>query len=937
MTFTKRYHEILRVAERLASCESATCVHTRHIFWACIGVGGKKIFNTLLGRRKLVMQDVMRLNGDAKIQTERQDIPFSSEVWRMLSLHGGELGRVMSETEQSKVDVAHVAAALVLADGSLKELLSVNGVDAHHERDGILERVKRLATDGKRDTGREVARKVAGLRAALLERLVGQECAINQVCDVLYSAWLNPPPKFGAPSSIFVTGTFGTETEFALALSEEICKVRDIAAKPLVLNASLFASDKDATDVSGRDPSWKSPQASVLRPVDAEPKMPVVVTNAELLHNCCRPLFLEASKGRLKDQFDGKEIDFSKSVFIFCSAAGSSALDNAGAEFQNGIISRERLSERLSSEIVHPDHAMAIKALIGECTVSVALKPLYPVELRELAYREIDKEIKRLGSFCRKVEVDRDGLATLTVEALSSLDPRAVTAIVARFTEPFRTQRYMCGAVGRLNNIKIAVTGVSPFDPDRVVRILAERKHLYFSVDCSIDGLAKECSITIATKGYVCLPALRDGIILIDTPKDTDTFDKLVGISKPKAFCGKWLSYFNGETDVRPSGLLLAGPPGTGKTSFCRAIAHELKRPYCIISSRDLGSPEAIINVFATIRRYSQSGLVVIIDEIDGIASDRNGKNEAYCERLGMVLSGMDGMDRDNASRVLYIGATNRPEAIDGALTRPGRLGMTVFFTPLTLLERRKLVEMSAAECRISLGKRLVDFAVRISEGMPPAEIKATIQELATLDNVLINERAILKARSAIKNGIVTQPTNITEEERASTATHEAAHCIVAEALGRRYVAVSIESSSACLGYFEQQDSGLDASTQQGLLDTMAISLAGRAGQEIIYGKTTDGAISDIEKATNIAKRYIMSGWDESWGLGVPEDVEWKDVAPIVRPLLAQQYKVAKDILESERTWLVRLSKLLLEEEIVFQDEVRALRQDCRKDNERCR
>ena len=932
MKFSRSYHSVLRRASRLASCEGVDCIYSRHVFWALIGEA-PRIFNRLLGRKSLIMHDQLRLQADGEKPEVR--MPISSEVWRILCLDGGVLGEVMESVGGDVVNAAHVAAAMIMGGGLMAEVLGINGINLEKERDAILDKVRQVNSVRRRGASKDAMRKVSAIRAALFKVVVGQTRAIDEACDVLFRAWQNPPAKFGTPPSIFISGECGSDIEFASALADEICRAQGISAKPLTLNGALFASDKDAPDLSGMDKNWKNPQNSKFKPVDAEPRLPIVVTNAEQLHNRCLPLFLEAAHGLLRDQYDGKDIDFSQSVFIFTSSAGSIALQDCADEFSKNVVSRERLGERLCSHIPDYSQSATIRTLIENCTVSIAMKPLNPTDLREIARRKICDEITGLKSFYRKIEADEDALATVVVESLSSLDKRAIPSVVASITEPLRKNCYTVNAAARCRKLKISVSESIAFDAEKVLGQLSERKHLDFSVRHDRDVKKSQEAITVVLSGYVCLPAIHEGMIIIDVPSDYDTFDNLVGIEKPRACIENWRRFINGEIDIRPDGLLLVGPPGFGKTSFGRAMARELGIPYCVISSRELASPDAIADVMSTIRKYSRSGLIVAMDEIDSFCSNRADKHEAYVERLNLILSGMDGFSRNSSAKTLWVGMSNRPEALDPAVTRSGRLGTTVYFCPLAIEERLRLIKMAAKEYGLDVPQRLYDFASKISEGMSPADIKATVREVALSREPILDERSFLKARAVVSDGMVTQPTEITEEEKIVTAYHEASHCLVAETLGRSYAAVSIESSGRSLGYFEPMGSGLDSSTGEGILDSIAILLAGRAGNELTSGQPTDGATSDIAKASAMAIHYIQAGFSEEWGLGVPEEIEWRDAAPIVKPLLKKQYSVAKEILSKERPWLERLKTELLEKKILFQDEVRALRESVKSERSR--
>ena len=209
-----------------------------------------------------------------------------------------------------------------------------------------------------------------------------------------------------------------------------------------------------------------------------------------------------------------------------------------------------------------------------------------------------------------------------------------------------------------MKELNVILDGAEPLDLQRVSANLHMRKRMTVKSSVAVQG--KTATLRIQSAGYVMLPAITDGLISVNPPSSTDTFKNLVGISAPLAYVNRWIRYFAGESDIRPEHLILSGPPGCGKTSFVRALALDIQKPYVILNCNDLCSPHAILDAFRTIRKYAHDGLLVFLDELDSVGGARDGKSEGYIERLNILLQQIDGFSQDSSSKVLYIAATNR-------------------------------------------------------------------------------------------------------------------------------------------------------------------------------------------------------------------------------------------------------------------------------------
>ena len=406
-----------------------------------------------------------------------------------------------------------------------------------------------------------------------------------------------------------------------------------------------------------------------------------------------------------------------------------------------------------------------------------------------------------------------------------------------------------------------------------------------------------------------------------------------------------------------PKGVLLYGPPGTGKTLLARAVAGEAGVPFFSISGSDF--VEMFVGVGASRVRdlfeqaKQNSPCIIFMDEIDAVGRHRGaGMGGGHDEReqtLNQLLVEMDGFEmKDN---IILIAATNRPDILDPALLRPGRFDRQVVVDRPDRKGRKHILEVHTR------GKPLArEIELDTLAGQTPGFTGADLANL-------INEAALLTARSGkreismkeLEEGImrvIAGPEKKTrvmsEKERLVTAYHEVGHAIVGQLLPNTDPVhkISIISRGQALGYtisLPTEDKFL--TTRAELTDTMAMSLGGRAAEEIVFGEITTGASNDLEKVTETAKRMVMRfGMSEKLGprvfghdRGQPflgrefsaepdySDEIARDIDGEIRRIVEGAHQSAKSLLGEKRGELERISKLLLVRETIEADEFVAL------------
>jgi cell division protease FtsH len=406
-----------------------------------------------------------------------------------------------------------------------------------------------------------------------------------------------------------------------------------------------------------------------------------------------------------------------------------------------------------------------------------------------------------------------------------------------------------------------------------------------------------------------------------------------------------------------PKGVLLYGPPGTGKTLLARAVAGEAGVPFFSISGSDF--VEMFVGVGASRVRdlfeqaKQNSPCIIFMDEIDAVGRHRGaGMGGGHDEReqtLNQLLVEMDGFEmKDN---IILIAATNRPDILDPALLRPGRFDRQVVVDRPDRKGRKHILEVHTRGKPLAKAIDLDALA-----GQTPGFTGADLANL-------INEAALLTARQGrreismeeLEEGImrvIAGPEKKTrvmsEKERLITAYHELGHAIVGHLLPNcdPVHKISIISRGQALGYtisLPTEDKFLTSRAE--LTDTMAMTLGGRAAEEIVFSEITTGASNDLEKVTETAKQMVMRfGMSERLGPRVfghdrsqpflgrefssePDysDEIAREIDDEIRRIVESAHQTAKDLLTERRENLDTISKILLERETIDAEQFVAL------------
>jgi cell division protease FtsH len=433
------------------------------------------------------------------------------------------------------------------------------------------------------------------------------------------------------------------------------------------------------------------------------------------------------------------------------------------------------------------------------------------------------------------------------------------------------------------------------------------------------------------------------------------TWDEVAGLDEAKAEMREVVDFLRHPKRFQrlgarvPKGILLYGPPGTGKTLLAKAVAHESGASFYSQSASafvemfaGLGAAR-IRKLFEQARNDAPS--IVFIDELDAVGMRRSGAsfNREHDQTLNQLLVELDGFS-ESEGQVIVMGASNRLQDLDPALLRPGRFDRQILVSAPDLAGREEILRVHTR------GKPLapdVDLHVvaRQTAGLTGADLANVANEAAIFagreDRNDIAQANFEGAMERVVAGLQ-QKRVVTEKEKRILAYHEGGHAVMAYLMGDPVQKATIVSRGEALGYtFHLPDEDRYLHTREELIDWMKIGLAGRAAEQVVFGRVTNGAANDLEKVTSLARAMVFE-------YGMSEEVvsrtmradnyalseETKRLRDKEQAVLTDgAYAEAIRLLEKHRSALDRVAGALLDRETLNRDDLEQLLADVERES----
>lgn len=449
--------------------------------------------------------------------------------------------------------------------------------------------------------------------------------------------------------------------------------------------------------------------------------------------------------------------------------------------------------------------------------------------------------------------------------------------------------------------------------------------------------------------------------VYVEGAADKITFKNVAGVEEAKTELAEIVEFLKSPDRFTkigariPKGVLLVGPPGTGKTLLAKAVAGEAAVPFFSISGSEfvelfVGTGAARVrDLFDQAKK--KAPCIIFIDEIDAIGKSRgggsgymSGSNDEREQTLNQLLTEMDGFSAGNTT-VIVLAATNRPEALDAALLRPGRFDRQVLVDRPELAGREEILNIYAKKVKLGTDVNLHQIATR-TPGFGGADLANLVNEAALLaarnKRETVAQEDFAEAIERVIGGLEKRSRVLNEQEKKVVAYHEVGHALVGALMpgsGKVEKISIVPRGMSALGYtlkLPTEDRFL--SDEEEIKGQVATLLGGRSAEEVVFSKVTTGASDDLQRATGLAERMVMSygmskvlgplayekrdrgGFLGNDGVNPRRMVSEKTAEAIdseVREIVEKAHQQALDILNFNRDLLESISQEILEVEVI--------------------
>ncbi len=441
--------------------------------------------------------------------------------------------------------------------------------------------------------------------------------------------------------------------------------------------------------------------------------------------------------------------------------------------------------------------------------------------------------------------------------------------------------------------------------------------------------------------------------IFIDN-KPKVTFKDVAGIDEVKEEVSEIVDFLKNPRKYQqlggriPKGVLLAGAPGTGKTLLAKAIAGEANVPFLSVSGSEFVEmfvgvgASRVRDLFEQAKRHAPC--IVFIDEIDAVGRRRGGGftggHDEREQTLNQLLVEMDGFE--SSEGIIVIAATNRPDILDPALLRPGRFDRQIFVPLPDVKGRLEILKIHTKDKPLAEDVDL-EVIARSTPGFSGADLANIVNEAALIaarkNHGKITMEDFEEAKDKVTMGIERKSMVLSEQEKITTAYHEAGHALVAKLLPNadKVHKVTIIPRGKALGVTQQlPEEDRYTYTKDYLLDKLCVLFGGRVAEELALGTISTGAGNDIERATEIARKMVTE-----WGMsdrigpiavrtkeqfGEPSEMVSEDMKRLidreVKRIIKEAYEKTREILSNNMEKLENLARALLDRETLTGDEI---------------